>query len=230
MNIEEMHIMFRELGQTMGLQTTRAIYSEDIDIYLNYAADLKARSILRENVGMGFTDKVVRDNTKISPLNSLYTLYKKGVIPNAKINGKGIKHNPFTASINSSNIYFYTSFACEYDDNDIVQCRIIEQEELYNTFDDWSNRPSRRYPIISINGDENNLHLDIYIGTKESNSVLNNIRYTYIAKPAIMFYDEENNINNVNCDLPEHLHKDIVIDAINYYIKSLSNRRGTIDN
>ena len=37
MNIGEMHVMFRELAQQMGMQTTRAILPEDIDICLNIA-------------------------------------------------------------------------------------------------------------------------------------------------------------------------------------------------
>ena len=81
-----MHVTFRELGQQMGIQTTRAIFSENIDICINFAIDAKARSILRENVGMSFSDKVARDNAKVSPINGLYTLYTHD-----KVSGDAIK-------------------------------------------------------------------------------------------------------------------------------------------
>lgn len=39
MTVVEMHVMFRELAQQMGMQTVRAILSEDIDICLNIAVN-----------------------------------------------------------------------------------------------------------------------------------------------------------------------------------------------
>lgn len=87
MTIEEMHITFRELGQQMGVQQTRAIFSENIDICINFAIDAKARSILHQNVGMSFSDKVARDNAKVSPINGLYTLYTQGVVEETNIVG-----------------------------------------------------------------------------------------------------------------------------------------------
>ena len=46
MDIQEMHVAFRELAQQMGMQTTRAILIEDIDICLNFAITTKTRNIL----------------------------------------------------------------------------------------------------------------------------------------------------------------------------------------
>ena len=39
MTVVEMHVMFRELAQQMGMQTVRAILSEDIDTCLNIAVN-----------------------------------------------------------------------------------------------------------------------------------------------------------------------------------------------
>lgn len=77
-----MHVTFREMAQQMGMQSTRAILDEDIDICLNAAIIDKTRSILIENVGQNnYADKVIRQNTVISPINALRSLYKKVSLP-----------------------------------------------------------------------------------------------------------------------------------------------------
>lgn len=226
MTIEEMHITFRELGQQMGIQTTRAIFSENIDICINFAIDAKTRSIIHQNVGTGFPDKVTRDNAKISPINGLYTLYTYGKIEKDKIKGTGTKYEPFNVNINSSLVYLYTGFDCCYSSSDVVHCRLIERELLFDTIDDFCNRPSKRFPIVTVNGDELNLGVNIYTGTTEKAVKPEAITYTYIRKPAKVFYDEENTNNSIDCDLPEFLHKDIVTDSINYYLQSLGIKQG----
>lgn len=222
MTIEEMHIMFRELGQQMGIQTTRAIFSEDIDICINLAIDAKARSIIQSNIGMSFDSKVVRDNTKLSPLNGLYTLYTTGVIEGTDISGKGNRFSPFNLNIDSSNVYLYTGFDCVYSEIDVVRCRIIERESIYDVFDDVCSRPSKRHPVVTIEGNDTNLILNIYTGTNQTFVKPDKLIYSYIRKPATVKYDEDNPINNINCDLPEFLHNDIVMLAIEFYIKSLA--------
>lgn len=226
MNIEEMHVTFRELGQQMGIQTTRAIFSENIDICINFAIDAKARSIIRQNVGTGFSDKVQRDNAKLSPINGLYTLYTHGKIEEEHIKGTGTKYEPFSSIIDSDTVYLYTGFDCMYSDNDVVHCRLIERESLYDTLDDFCNRPTKRYPVVAISGSEANLVVDIYTGTTDQPTKPKAIIYTYIRKPAVVLLDEENPDNSVNCDLPEFLHKDIVTDAVNYYLQSLGSKQG----
>lgn len=219
-----MHVTFRELGQQMGIQTTRAIFSENIDICINFAIDAKARSILRENVGMSFSDKVARDNAKVSPINGLYTLYTHDKVSGDAIKGAGTKYEPYNVILDSDDVYLYTGFDCAYSDNDIVHCRLIERESLYDTIDDFCNRPTKRYPVVAVNGNKANLVVDVYTGTTDNPAKPAAIIYTYIRKPAVVILDEENPDNSVNCDLPEYLHKDIVTDAVNYYLQSLGSK------
>lgn len=226
MTIEEMHITFRELGQQMGIQTTRAIFSENIDICINFAIDAKTRSILRQNVGTGFPDKVARDNAKASPINGLYTLYTHGKIEKNNIKGTGTKYEPFSAIIDSNPVYLYTGFDCGYSDNNVVHCRLIERDLLFDTIDDFCNRPSKRFPIVTVSGSETNLIVDIYTGTTDKAVKPDSIIYTYIKKPATVVLDEEDENNSISCDLPEFLHKDIVTDAVNYYLQSLGSKSG----
>lgn len=228
MTIEEMHVTFRELGQQMGIQTTRAIFSENIDICLNFAIDAKARSIIHQNVGMSFSDKVQRDNAKVSPINGLYTLYRQSKIDISKIDGAGSMVNPFVAIINTKDMYLLTGCDCQYDPLHIAHCRLVEREELYNTLTDYCNRPTKRNPIACITGDyTTGLIISIYVDdVKYPNSII----YTYIKKPAVVKLDEIDNSKNVDCDLPEYLHKDIVTDAINYYLQSLGSTTGGTPN
>ena len=50
MTVVEMHVMFRELAQQMGMQTVRAILSEDIDTCLNIAVNDYIKKVIADNV------------------------------------------------------------------------------------------------------------------------------------------------------------------------------------
>ena len=49
-----------------------------------------------------------------------------------------------------------------------------------------------------------------------------NLRVSYIAKPATVKYAEDVGSLNVNCNLPEYLHGDIVKRAVDLYHASIS--------
>lgn len=134
MTIEEMHVMFREVAQQMGLQTVRAIFSENIDICLNNAINAKVRNLLAENIGNIPTNKAKQIG--VSPLNSLRTLYKEGIIDADDINGDGTEISPFTFNIDTTEIMLITGFKLYYDTK-LYECRIIENEELSDTLRDF---------------------------------------------------------------------------------------------
>ena len=75
-----MHVLFRTLGQAMGLQLVRAILPESIDTYLNDAIVDTVRKIVLSNSTMQFQDKVTIQNDTISPINAIRTLYKRNEI------------------------------------------------------------------------------------------------------------------------------------------------------
>lgn len=75
MNLSEMHTMFRQFVQQMGLQLTRAILPEQIDLVLNTSITDVTNNIIRENIGLT-NDRVITDNSKISQVNALRSLYK----------------------------------------------------------------------------------------------------------------------------------------------------------
>ena len=75
MKTTDMHIMFRQFAQQMGMQNVRAILPEQIDLLLNTSQDDILDEIIRTNVGIT-NDRVVTDNSKVSQLNALRGLYK----------------------------------------------------------------------------------------------------------------------------------------------------------
>lgn len=78
MTIPEMHIMFRQLAQQMGMQNVRAIIPEQIDTLLNASISDKVNQLLREHIA-ATSDRVMTDNSKVGQANALRSLYQ--VIP-----------------------------------------------------------------------------------------------------------------------------------------------------
>ena len=75
MDISQMHTWFRTYAQQMGMQNTRAILPEQIDILINTSINDITNQIVIENIGLT-NDRVITDNSKIGQINSLRTLYK----------------------------------------------------------------------------------------------------------------------------------------------------------
>ena len=75
MNIAEMHVWFRQYAQQMGLQNVRAILPEQIDLVINTSITDIVNQIITQNIGIT-NDRIITDNSKISQINALRTLYK----------------------------------------------------------------------------------------------------------------------------------------------------------
>ena len=221
MTIEEMHVMFRELAQQMGMQTVRAILPENIDICINIAVDNKVKSLIISNIGvLPYNDKVARQNAAISSINGLRTLYRKSSIVASKITGKGTEVSPFVGNISSDEVMLYLGFKVSYDDKTLYDCRIIEHENLSRTIKDYSNRATKTAPVCIVYGDSTNRWLEIINGINEPIKPTM-IQYLYLANPKTVKYDEANTANNVDCDLPSYLHTKIVQEAVDVYITSI---------
>ena len=221
MNIEEMHVIFRELAQQMGMQTTRAILPENVDICLNVAIIDTVKELIGANIGpLPYNNKVARQNASISPINGLRTLYRKADIKEDSINGEGTELSPYTFELDSSSIMLYTGFKVSYNGNTLYDCRIIENEDLGQTLRDFCNRATKDAPICTIVGDTENINVDIITGRKVM-AKPKLVQYLYIAEPAKVYYDEDNADNNVNCDLPSYLHMDVVKRAVSVYLASV---------
>ena len=74
MDITEMHVMFRQYSQQMGMQNVRAILPEQIDSLLQTSISDTLNDIIKHNINVT-NDRVITDNSKIGQINALKGLY-----------------------------------------------------------------------------------------------------------------------------------------------------------
>lgn len=254
MNIREMHVMFREMAQQMGMQTTRAILSEDIDIVLNSTIIDKVREVLLQSVQpTNYADKVIRQNATITPINAIRTLYCKthilessiavndNSLEASEVNPWQITCNSNSFSVNNHKVMHYTGFKVSYNRKDLYDCRIIENEDLGQTLRDFCNRATIDAPIATITGDADSITVDIYTGTTRNHwTNLNQflkpkvVQVLYIREPAKVYLDliDDNRETNhdVDCDLPAYLHTELVERAVSKYLISIGATSGKTPN
>lgn len=109
------------------------------------------------------------------------------------------------------------------DDNfitNIFPIRIIDDAYLADVVNDFILAPRLRSPVASIHDNIVELYIDkpddklkdIFKGLS-----VNNIRLSYVSKPAVVKFADDINGTSVDCDLPEYLHVDIVKHAVELY-------------
>lgn len=130
------------------------------------------------------------------------------------------------------NINYYTSSSVGNTrvKTDWFPVRIIDDIYVADALNDFILAPSFRSPIAHIvNREEGHIRIKIYIDRKKNNQsnipngvIPSNLRVSYIAKPLTVKYAEDVGRLNVNCNLPEYLHEDIVKRAVDLYHASIS--------
>lgn len=73
MTLTEMHILFRQFAQQMGLQNVRAILPEQIDLLINTSISDVVNRTIAENIG---ATNDGTGNSKLGQVNALRTIYK----------------------------------------------------------------------------------------------------------------------------------------------------------
>lgn len=96
--------------------------------------------------------------------------------------------------------------------------RLIDDAYLADTLNDFVLRPRLRTPVAVLYNDQ----LDLYIDNLTSGKLPENLnpyklRVSYIAKPAVVAYKSDLGGTDVNCDLPEYMHVDILKHAVDLY-------------
>lgn len=265
MNISEMHVWFRQYAQQMGMQNTRAILPEQIDLLINTSINDVVNKIINENIS-NRNDRVITDNSKIGQINALRTLYTTRDIKGSTIRVKDntnkledLKSKPFTIILSDLREFLYlVDFAISYDisknnksdETKLFPIRIIDRAYLADTLQDYILSPRFRTPIGVVTNrkiielvpyfdpvtqqiqyaekEEIAEVLDIYVGENELHSQLiknmsiDKIECSYIKKPAKVKYVSDILEENVNCDLPESLHYDILKHAVDLYRLSIA--------
>ena len=101
--------------------------------------------------------------------------------------------------------------------------RLIDDAYLADTLNDFVLRPRLRTPVAVIYNDQ----LDIYIDNLEDSKLPENLnpyklRVSYIAKPAVVAYKSDLGGTDVDCNLPEYMHVDILKHAVDLYRIAIS--------
>lgn len=247
MDISEMHKMFRQYAQQMGMQNVRAILPEQIDLLINNSISDTINQVITQNIGIT-NDRVISDASKLNQINALKSLYKvwKGSISEATVKGK--EKTNYIISFQLPLINFKTTGSYT-DDNDsstainflyavdlsinykktnfvtnVFPVRIVDDQFVADVVNDFVLAPKMRSPVASIHDNLIELYIDKSDAKPENGQAftfkgvsINELRFSYIAKPAIVRFAEDVDGTNVDCDLPEYMHVDIVKHAVELY-------------
>ena len=246
MTIREMHVMFRQYAQQMGMQNIRAILPEQIDLLINNSISDVINQVITQNIGTT-NDRVITDNSKLNQINALKSLYKvwKGKVNlgtantnyiasyelpiNAFKNG-GTYNNDGINNTSISYIYIVDLSISYKKDSDFISnvfpIRIIDDMYLADVVNDFILHPTFRSPVATVHDNT----IELYIDKPDSSTLpfkfqgcdVNEIRLSYIAKPSQVKFLEDVSGTNVDCDLPEYLHVDIVKHAVELYRTALT--------
>ena len=263
MDIPEMHKMFRQYAQQMGMQNVRGILPEQIDLLINNSISDTINQVITQNIGIT-NDRVISDASKLNQVNALKSLYKvwKGSIADVTIKGKektsyiisfqlplgylklkengenvytsGEQYVEFRGEQRVTKNYSIISFlyvvdlSINYKKTDFVTnifpVRIVDDQFVADVVNDFVLAPKMRSPVASIHDNLIELYIDKADTKPEDGQAftfngvsINELRLSYIAKPAVVKFAEDVDGNNVDCDLPEYMHVDIVKHAVELY-------------
>ena len=265
MTTAEMHQMFRNYAQQMGMQNVRAILPSQIDLLLNNSISDTVNQVIAQNIG-STSDRVITDNSKLNQVNALKSLYKvwkaKVQLPTAKTNyiasyilpldNFGIASEAKDATIkkgdnvyatpgsvddgrpNKIEYFFLVDLSINYVKTgdggsfttNIFPIRLVDDQYLADVVNDFVMAPSLRSPVATIHDST----IELYIDKPDSNTKttpdaykfgggleVNEIRLSYIGKPGIVKFNEDIGGTDVDCELPESMHVDIVKHAVDLY-------------
>lgn len=247
MDISEMHKMFRQYAQQMGMQNVRAILPEQIDLLINNSISDTINQVITQNIGIT-NDRVISDASKLNQINALKSLYKvwKGSISEATVKSKEKTNyiisfqlplinfkttGSYTDDNDSStaiNFLYAVDLSINYKKTDFVTnvfpVRIVDDQFVADVVNDFVLAPKMRSPVASIHDNLIELYIDKSDAKPEDGQAftfrgvsINELRFSYIAKPAIVRFAEDVDGTNVDCDLPEYMHVDIVKHAVELY-------------
>lgn len=134
-------------------------------------------------------------------------------------NKTGLSGDSAQNSIDPDKISFITNY---------YPVRLIDDAYLADSLNDFILKPRFRSPILNIYKQNNDSIFDLYIDKFKNeisedryylpnNLLPNKFRIAYIAKPQHVKYSEDANVPNIECNLPDYLHVDILKHAVDLY-------------
>ena len=270
MTTAEMHQMFRNYAQQMGMQNVRAILPSQIDLLLNNSISDTVNQVIAQNIG-STSDRVITDNSKLNQVNALKSLYKvwkgKVTLPTPKTNyiasymlplenfgiateaketkikkGDNVYGTPGSADVGKPKkieYFFLVDLSIDYVKADggssfttnIFPIRLVDDQYLADVVNDFVMAPSLRSPVATIHDNTIELYIDKPDANTKSTPAaykfgggleVNEIRLSYIGKPGIVKFNEDIGGTDVDCELPESMHVDIVKHAVDLYRTALN--------
>lgn len=247
MDISEMHQMFRQYAQQMSMQNVRAILPEQIDLLINNSISDTINQVITQNIGITNDRVISDASklNQVNALKSLYKVWK-GSIADATIKGKEKTSYIISFQLPLNNFKTAGSYTDDNDSStaisflyvvdlsinykktnfvtNVFPVRIIDDQFVADVVNDFVLAPKMRSPVASIHDSLIELYID-KADTKPNNGQsftfngvsINELRLSYIAKPAIVRFAEDVDGNNVDCDLPDYMHVDIVKHAVELY-------------
>lgn len=146
MTIGEMHVMFRQLAQQMGMQTIRAILPSEIDACINIAINDVIKKLIAENLGSAGNEQVTIYNARVGQINGLSTLSKRLSLT-API--KSNQRNCYTTYVPLDTVMYITAVEIGYEEtNSFYDARVTQAELLGRTLEDYCNAPTYKSPVV----------------------------------------------------------------------------------
>lgn len=228
MDLNEMHVWFRQYAQQMGMQNVRAILPEQIDVLINTSISDYVNELVRTNIGLT-NDRVITDNAKLGQINALRTLmddndisFDDDTTPFVRVYSPDwqFAYNNFINSID--NMMYLVDLSIQYNFNNTEKVtswypvRIIENMYLADTLQDFILKPRFRSPIATISGG----NLNLYIGEGPKDIVITPyiLHVDFLKYPNKVQYRQDiPNQTNIDCDLPDYMHVDILKHAVDLY-------------
>lgn len=218
MTIGEMHVMFRQLAQQMGMQTIRAILPSEIDACINIAINDMIKKLIAENLGSAGNEQVTIYNARVGQINGLSTLSKRLSLT-API--KSNQRNCYTTYVPLDTVMYITAVEIGYEEtNSFYDARVTQAELLGRTLEDYCNAPTYKSPVVVFLGQVDRVDVEVYSSSTGNGLIPTKANAVVISKPAVLIYRDVEG-DGVDCDMPDYMHIDIVKAAAEIYLRSV---------
>lgn len=218
MTIGEMHVMFRQLAQQMGMQTIRAILPSEIDACINIAINDVIKKLIAENLGSAGNEQVTIYNARVGQINGLSTLSKRLSLT-API--KSNQRNCYTTYVPLDTVMYITAVEIGYEEtNSFYDARVTQAELLGRTLEDYCNAPTYKSPVVVFLGQVDRVDVEVYSSSTGNSLIPTKANAVIISKPAVVMYNDVEE-DGVDCDMPDYMHIDIVKVAAEIYLRSV---------
>jgi hypothetical protein len=208
MTIEEMHASILLKVDRVGSYSTANLIPGEIDDFLNEAIrDFvnRQKRYLREELSVNQSSKAQEN---------LHTLIKSTTVSN--VSSHPVFDNVSTIALSDLNDYdYFISGRADFDGSikilkPVASAYIVDEEKTKYDSPFNSGIPSAI--------EEAQIMMRNPTGTSDPTKV----KVNYVKQPAKVLLDPNNSSNNVDCDLPTEVHRDIVKLAVNNIFQSLS--------